>query len=227
MAGGLAGCQPAHTDTLAHEQRVSTSLVVLNPRRIPECMAAFEALPVRKVYVRNWTERQIADNWDEILGACDADKVLVVSDDALVSRGALDSVLGLLEAHPVATGWCPLAEGHELANLATNVLREGPPNPADYEFVRCDDVRGLVATSFAGMCLTGMSRGLWGRFPFECYSVPGFASDYHLSYRLQQAGVPIVSHGDARCEHVKAVWNVRDRRWPLMCWPEAGVFPQS
>lgn len=190
-------------------------------------MAAFEALPVPKVYVRNWTERQIADNWDEILRACDAEKVLVVSDDALVSRRALESVLGLLEEHPVATGWCPLAEGHELCNLATNVLRDGQPNVNDYSFIRISDVKGLVRTSFAGMCVTGMSRELWERFPFDCYSVPGFASDYHLSLRLQQAGVPIVSHEAARCEHVKAVWNRRDRRWPLMCWPEAGVFPQS
>lgn len=202
-------------------------LVVLNPRDIPECMGAFHALPVRKVFARNMTERQISSEWGTILDACDAENIVVVSDDALVSRRALETVLGLLESHPVVTGWCPLAEGHELANLATNTLREGPPSVGDYEFMRVEDVKGLVRTSFAGMCLTGMSRELWERFPFDCYSTPGFASDYHLSYRLQQAGVPVVSHEDARCEHVKAVWNVRDGRWPLMVWPEAGVFPQS
>lgn len=202
------------------------TLVVLNLRNIPQCMEAFHDLPIRKLFVRNWTERQIADNWDVILGRCGTGNVLVVSDDALVSRRALESVLGLLEAHPVATGWCPLSEGHDLANLASNELAEGPPNQGHYEFLRCDEVKGLVRTSFAGMCLTGMSRELWGRFPFDAYGVPGFASDYHLSYRLQEAGVPVVSHEDAGCGHVKAVWNKRDRRWPLMCWPEAGLFPQ-
>lgn len=197
-------------------------LVVLNPRNIPQCMDAFEHLPVQKCYIRSHTEAEIEN--EAFSGVLTGDPVVVVSDDALVSRGALETVLRLLEDHPVVTGWCPLSEGSELCNLSTGVLPEGPPSVQSYDFMRCDDVKGLVSTSFAGMCLTGMSRELWQRFPFMAYGTPGFASDYHLSYRLQEAGVPVVSHEDARCGHVKAVWNKRDRRWPLMVWPKGIVL---
>lgn len=185
-------------------------------------MDAFDSLSVAKCYIRSHTEAEIQNEaFSDVLAG---DPVVVVSDDALVSQVALETVIRLLEDHPVVTGWCPLAEDSELCNLSRGVLPEGPPSVQSYDFMRCDDVKGLVSTSFAGMCLTGMSRELWQRFPFMAYGVPGFASDYHLSYRLQEAGVPIVSHEDARCGHVKAVWNKRDRRWPLMVWEKGIVF---
>jgi hypothetical protein len=198
-------------------------LVILNPRNIPECMSAFAALHIDKAYVSNYTEAAIAQHaWADLLNRAPwADPLIVVSDDTIVTQRAVSTVVALAATWPglCVTGWCPLATGHDLCNLSDNRLPPGPPQADCYKFLRCDDARAerrdLISTSFTGMALTTMSRDLWQRFPFGVYGAehggPGFASDYHLSYRLQQAGVPIISHRDAEIDHVKAQWNESDR----------------
>lgn len=63
------------------------------------------------------------------------------------------------------------------------------------------------------MSLTGMSRDMWRRFPLGVYTngSVGWASDYHLSYRLGQAGIPIVAARAAYVDHVKERWQRHDR----------------
>lgn len=195
-------------------------LAVLNPRRIPECMEAFAALDVDTVYIRNFSEAGVASvGFPEALELAPwADPISVVSDDTIVSQHALDTVLRLQAEHPdhCVTGWCPLAMDHPLCNLAQNRLREGPPTVEHYRFLSCEDARAsdqIIRTTFTGMALTTMSRALWERFPFAAYGASqwgGNASDYHLSYRLQVGGVPIISHRDAEIIHVKKKWNERD-----------------
>ena len=62
------------------------------------------------------------------------------------------------------------------------------------------------------MCLTGMSREMWQRFPFGVCegSEVGWASDYSLCWRLQQAEVPIVAARDAHVLHVKTNWQTSE-----------------
>lgn len=195
-------------------------LIILNPRRITQCMDAFAALHVDKAYVRNYTEAQIAHTaWRDVMERAPwADPISVVSDDTIVTQKALSTVLALQATHPnlCVTGWCPLATGHHLCNLSCNRLPKGPPEAGSYDFLTCDDARaerpGLISSSFTGMALTTMSRELWERFPFGVYGPmgKGFSSDYHLSYRLQDS-ISIVSHRDAEINHVKATWNTLDR----------------
>ena len=196
-------------------------LVILNPRNIEACMDAFAELHIDKAYVRGYTEAEIAaDAWDRVMAMKWADPISIVSDDTIVTQRAVSTVLALHSMYPrwCVTGWCPLAEGHDLCNLSRNKLPEGPPNEGSYDFLTCDEARAdrggqLISSSFAGMALTTMSRELWERFPFDVYGGQngwGFASDYHLSYRLQQAGVSIVSHRDAEIRHVKKTWNEPD-----------------
>ena len=42
-------------------------LIVMNPRRIPECVDAINALSIDKVWVKNYTERELVDviAWEE------------------------------------------------------------------------------------------------------------------------------------------------------------------
>lgn len=195
-------------------------LVILNPRRIPECMDAFDALDVDKAYIRGMREADVMTTGfpDVLKRAPWADPISVVSDDTIVSQKALDTVLSLQAQHPdkCVTGWCPLAMGHLLCNLTTNRLAPGPPTVESYSFITCGQAKFPhypYRTTFTGMALTTMSRSLWERFPFQAYDPQwgGNASDYHLSYRLQQADVEILTHRHAEIVHVKETWNEADR----------------
>jgi GT2 family glycosyltransferase len=60
---------------------------------------------------------------------------------------------------------------------------------------------------------TCMSREMWREFPFGCFGTGsrGYSSDFHLSRRLRDAGVPMVAARDGYVTHVKEQWNKLDR----------------
>ncbi len=68
-----------------------------------------------------------------------------------------------------------------------------------------------VPTHFAGFALTGMSREMWQRYPFQAYGKPGCASDFNLSTRLAADDVPIVAPKAGRIHHVKDTVNCLDQ----------------
>lgn len=191
-------------------------LAILNARRIPEAIETFQALTIDRLWITGHTEAGIQRAWPRILEKAKGyTHLLVVSDDTLVWQKAVDTVTGLLTEHPVATGYCNLdqRENAHLVNLCDNELP--PPSPVErsYRFLTREQVaeRGpVVETTFTGMCLTGMSIENWELFPFCAYSDPGYASDYHLSLRLQAQGIPVVSHVDAFVWHLKTKWSHTD-----------------
>lgn len=190
-------------------------LLVLNPRRIPECVDAISSLPIDKVWLQNYTESELSDVIPDVLAQVPHDVIGILSDDTIPTRAALDEVLALAQPGRVTTGWCNLDDTSDLVNLSTEPLATSTPTTTAYTFptrawVEAHYTRE-VPTYFAGHCLTFMDRDLWRRFPWECYGgPPGYASDLMLSWRLQEAGVPIVAARDGFVRHVKARWNYVD-----------------
>ena len=99
-------------------------------------------------------------------------------------------------------------------NLSTLPITDPMPRVSNYDFMRYVDVATsetpLIRTGFVGMALTGMTREIWERFPFDVSPI-GAQCDYSLSYRLTQAGIQMAAHRDGCIEHVKEKWNEPDR----------------
>lgn len=191
-------------------------LLILNPRRIDECVASFEELEVEKAWLTGFSEPQLVT---EIAALGEATPefthYLLASDDLVVNQLALDAVLATLAAgHPVVTGYCnfDLTDDQRVGLSVAPLARETPGFDA-YTFptqAYVDAHAGeLVRTWFAGWVLTGMSREILERFPFACGPL-GAQTDYSFSWRLQQAGIPIVAPKAARVFHVKEIHGYLD-----------------
>lgn len=199
---------------------IAPCLLVMNPRRIPRCMAAIDALKIDKLYMQNMWERQlepvIADVVENSLYR--HTHYILLSDDTVPTQEALDKVVLGLYTRPVVTGYCNLDAKQPYVNLTKRPFdtRLGSCKEA-YDWFTRKKVdtwpEPFVPTYFAGACLTGMSRELWRRFPFRVLGENdcGFASDWMLSVRLHTAGIPIVAARGAFIEHLKPDWLRVDR----------------
>ena len=97
-------------------------LVILNPRRIDECIASFQALDIPRAWLTGYTESELEEVFPRLVEESAYSHYVVVSDDVVATQAALDAVLRLLDQHPVVTGYCNLAEGNELVNLLRTPL---------------------------------------------------------------------------------------------------------
>ena len=194
-------------------------LAVMNPRRIPECIASLEALDVRKAWLSNYTEWEL----QEVIHALVLDRqvpfthLLLVADDCIVTQQALDAVLELAQEHPVATGYCRLDWSHPLVNITKRPLHGHKPVVGAYDFYTLEEVQEwtepVVPTGFVGFALTCMSRSMWSEFPFGAFggAHQAWSSDFHLSMRLRDAGVPMVAAREGLVGHLKREWNKLDK----------------
>lgn len=197
---------------------MSAALLVLNPRRIPECVEAIEGLDVPTCWLSYMTEAQAAKAANEQIALTDYDRYLVLSDDTIPTQKALDAVLALAdEGHPVVTGYCNLDESEhaDTVNLTTNRLRPPPvPDSSYYHLMTRQQAEAhgpAIPTTFAGLALTLLTRDLWLDHPLRVSPISGGQMDYMLSYSLAQAGVPIVAANGGYIRHVKERWNHQDR----------------
>jgi hypothetical protein len=195
---------------------VRNLLLVMNPRRIEECVRAFKELPIDKLWIRSHTEYEIEQAWPEILErSADYDRLIIASDDGVVRPHALAEVIRLLdEGHPVVTGYSNLSSTDFRVNL-TKTPQKPEPGVDAYDLYTLAEVMEHptpeVHTFLVGMCITGMSHAMWQRFPFRTFTgPPGNASDFCLSQDLERAGVPMIAGRDAFVWHVKQVWNTTD-----------------
>jgi len=195
-------------------------LCIMHPREIRDAVAAFRALDVRRAWMQGYTEWQLVDVVRSLVDdpALPFTHLVMVADDVVVRQPALDAVLGLArEGRPVVTGWCRLDSTHPLVNITDGALVGDEPTPGAYRFRKFSDVVAhpspVIETGFVGFALTCMPRDLWRRFPFGAFGGPSssWASDFHLSHRLRDAGVPMVAARDGGCEHLKERWLELDR----------------
>lgn len=198
---------------------MSALVMLMNPRAIPACVASFEALETDVAWLTGYTKAEVIDVTADVVNTTGYDHYLLVPDDCVVSQAAVDAVVALLDDdHPAATGWCRLAKGDPRANLTTSPIRGDRPSVAGYDWWLAADVdaypQEVVPTGFMGMALTGMSRDMWLRYPQDGYRTStghAFSSDFHLSRRLRDDGIPMVAARSGYIDHVKEVWNRRDR----------------
>jgi len=196
---------------------VSDLLVVLNPRRMAEPMAAFQRLPIDRLYVRGMREFDVESNWIEIMERTSGyERLIVAGDDGIVRPHALEAVQRLLDAgHPVVTGYSNLSETDYRVNLTKSPLKGDAPSEDAYNLWDLPAVMTYhfeaVPTYFSGYTLLGMERELWERYPFRVFGGwPGFGSDFSISKRITDDKVPIVAAREAFVWHQKAVWNHTD-----------------
>jgi len=196
---------------------VKDLLVVLNPRDIPECMAAIRELPIDKLWVSRMTEYEVMEAWPQVLEAARGyDRLLMQSDDGVPRLHALRAVQGLLDAGwPVVTGYSNLSVDDLRVNLSKAPLDTSHPWEGAYTLYTLQEVQEwpeqFVPTYVVAFALTGMAFELWERFPFRIYSGrPGNASDYMLSCALQNAQIPMVGARDAFVWHGKPQYGMND-----------------
>jgi GT2 family glycosyltransferase len=174
---------------------VKPLLMVMNPRTIAPCMEALEGLDIDKVWLKNWTERQLVAVIADVVNGSDYDVFGLVSDDTIPTQQALDAVLDVFEPSAVYTGFCNMDDDTTEVNLSSVPLLEKKIATRDcYKFPDRTEVEsfdGLYRSWFTGFAFTFMSKDMWQQFPFDCIGDPGYQSDYRLSIRLQDAGVPI------------------------------------
>jgi hypothetical protein len=182
-------------------------LMIMNPRKIPVCMEALEALDVDKVWLKNWTERELVGVIAEVIASTDHDVIGLLSDDTIPGQEALDLVLSAFEPSAVFTGYCNMDEDKEEVNLSRKPLIVKDQASMDcYDFPlrsEVDEHDGLYPSFFTGFAMTFMSREMWFKYPFDCVGDPGYQSDYRLSCRLQEDGVKIWAPPGAFMPHLR------------------------
>jgi hypothetical protein len=125
-------------------------------------------------------------------------------------------VLKYAQEHPVVTGYCRLDWSHPSVNITRQPLRGHVPTAGAYDFYSLDEVQAwpdpLVPTGFVGFALTCMSREMWRTFPFGAFggASQAWSSDFHLSMRLRDAGVPMMAARGGLVGHLKKRWNTLD-----------------
>jgi hypothetical protein len=186
-------------------------LVILNPRRIDECIQSYRELDIDRLWIRNMSESGVDRRWPEVMAAANGyDRLIIVSDDAVVRQHALDAVIALLdEGHPVVTGYGNLDSSNWRVNLNKAPLVDAS-YPDSYDFYTLGEVLSwpdrVVPSTVVGFALTGMAYRLWERFPFQAHQ----GSDWSLSKRLTAQGIPMVGAREGFIWHVKEAWGRRD-----------------
>lgn len=182
-------------------------LMVMNPRTIPQCMAALEALDIDKVWLKNWTERELVSVIAEVIQSTDHDVIGLLSDDTIPPNSSLQLILDAFEPSAVYTGYCNMDEDRTEVNLSRTPLIVKPQASIDcYDFPHRDEIdqhEGLYPTFFTGFAMTFMSRDMWLKYPFDCIGDPGYQSDYSLSCRLQNDGVKVWAIPGAFMPHLR------------------------
>lgn len=207
----------------------STALIILNPRAIPYCISALEALDIPKVWLSYMVEVEAARQANKAIEATSFDRYVVISDDCEPTQEALDLVLALHdEGHPVVTGYSNFdahrdEDGVYTAKLpyvnlcAPRVLPPPPPTLEAYGLfmtrAQVDVMSDPILTAFAGLSFTLMSRDMWLKFPLHP-TMTGGQMDYQLSWQLQEAHIPIVAAPGAFVWHCKDEFGIYPDRLP-------------
>ena len=209
-------------------------LMIMNPREIPECLQAFRALKVPKVWFKGFWQVQLETVVNEWIAGTDYDNYIMASDDLLPTQAALDEVRRGLASHEVFTGWCRFSPGSPRGAL---IINDGGPGPAFDLMFRLYHITGMTIhnrldyfklrrfasvsdimkqpdefpTAHVPFAFTGMRRRLWLEYPYRCEHSGrrphGSSSDYMLSKRLRRDGVPMWAGRAAYFEHLRSLRN--------------------
>lgn len=190
---------------------MSTLLIIMNPRLIPDCIEALDALDVDKVWATCFTETELESVIPGIIESTNYSRYSIISDDTIPTQAAFDTVLDIHNDHPnsVACGWVNIDSVSNLSTYHPQQLAGSMPSIDAYRFETIDTARrmnGIQRTYFHAMVFATMNKELWQRYPFKSFQ--GHASDLHQCVRLQRDNIPIFTSRECYVHHVK---EVRDR----------------
>lgn len=196
---------------------MNVALVILKPRQIPATEQALAELPhwFPVIELVGYTERQLAEGvFAEALNRHPHDFYMVASDDLIIRWSAVAAIIRQLKEETVTTGYCQFTHTDWRVNVTRKPLQGDLPAQSAYDFLSFHELVSGPPTRqtwFTGMSLTAMSAAMWKTFPFGCFTDSpddkGYASDFHLSRRLQDAGVPITVVREAFAYH----WRYEQR----------------
>jgi hypothetical protein len=190
-------------------------LIILKVREIEHVLASYRNYKMNRVFIAGYKESELEDLgiFSSVIQSAKEKgytHISVISDDGLITNKAFDKVLELSKENPVVTAFCKIDKTSTDVNLAKSPLIKAQPYALqDYHLFDYSELPNdtNIRTYFTGMALTTMPIELWEMFPFKCYreayAPNGYASDYHLSKRLQDAGIPIYTHKDTEVIHEK------------------------
>lgn len=201
-------------------------LVVLNPRRIPDCIRSISSLQIDRLWMQGFTRTQVQYELPPALelDLVEYDPIVFLADDTAPEQSALDAVLDLYaevnrdravrgESPAVVTGFCNLDLESALVNITRRPFTNTRKSTVEsYDFFsrrELEEAEEPVRTWFGGMCLTAIPRSVYDRFPYR--GLPGRPSDFDLCCRLQTAGIPIYAPPGGFVLHVKERWNMPDQ----------------
>ena len=187
--------------------------MVTNGRAIIECVTSFSQLNADIAYFQGYTEKQLEPVIAKFIEGTDYSEYYWAADDLIATRESFKLVQKAAEDFSVVTGYCNLGihKGLEkLANITKSpLLVPKPQSLKAYDFYTLNEADFAhdyaFNTYFVGAAFTAMSRELWIEFPFKTYGLEGgFSSDYNLSWRLQEADIPMYAVRGAFFKHLAA-----------------------
>jgi hypothetical protein len=188
---------------------------IMRAREIPKSLASIKQFPYPKVWIEYYREKEIeGEVWPKVF-----DKIVrkgyshisIFSDDAVMSKEAAIGVMELAQQYLVTCGWCNLDSG-PYSNISKSRLVKPYPKAGRvkdilYTIEEIEEYKtAVIKTWFTGFSLHTMPTSLWKQFPFMCYPGSlgnGYASDYHLCWRLQKNEVPIIALKAGRIYHIR------------------------
>jgi hypothetical protein len=187
----------------------------MRARQIPESLESIAKFPYPKVWVEYYREREIeSEVWPKLFKQIvrkGYTHISIFSDDAVMKKGAVVGVIELAQSFAVTCGWCNLDSG-PYSNISKSRLVKPYPKAGRVKNIlyTIEEIEGyegdLIRTWFTGFSLHTMPVSLWSQFPFQCYPGSlgnGYASDYHLCWRLQKNDIPITALKAGRIRHIR------------------------
>ena len=206
------------------------ALMIMQPRHIDESINSLKHnIDIPKVWFRAFTEPQVVDEMNKFIRETNYSHYIVMSDDGVVSKKAADTILkyGEMKEYEVFTGWMNMhimPDGN-FSNESTICLgwipewrypdgpeREEYPEWQTMSWVKTLPPDEVIRTAMANFAMTIAERELFLKFPLQTHKNKR-ASDHHLSYRLQRAGVKVYTHPDAFVKHLRKGWNAWKHNW--------------
>lgn len=193
-------------------------LVILRPREIEECISAFRALKISKVWINFHYELDAVSRiLPEVLDTAEGKgytHLILVSDDAVVEQSALDRLLAMPETLRAVSGWVNLDSTMERSNisLVPMTLAYQPMDVSQYQLLPIEDVKAQsdpFQATFSGFALLRMPIDLWKAVDLRLCQ-RNSCSDHYVYARLAELREPLWVSPSVFAFHVKEIGGALD-----------------
>ena len=201
-------------------------LMQMQPRELAIPIETNRAnINIPKVWFRAFTEPQVCEQMNKFVRETNYSHYLINSDDAILYKRAVDTVLQNAPKCDIFTAWVNMhMNGEEMSiisNVATSRLpiidQDRWPEKEDFpEYLTIDEVLNKpnnFEVCVVCFCISSFKRNILLEYPLQTYRNTN-ASDHHISYRIQRDGkYKIWTHRDAFCRHLRQGWSPLKHKW--------------